>query len=129
MADWKDAQLNRAKEILAFELTKMVHGEEEAQKAETAAKNIFVGGGDSVDMPTTTLVADQLTDDAIGLLRLLVAAGPCPSNSAARTLVQQGSVTLDGEKVTDPTATVSRQALEKGVVIRKGKKTFHKVVL
>ncbi len=129
MDTWKDAQLNRAKEILAFELTKMVHGEEEAVKAEEAAKNIFAGGGESADMPTTTLTEDQLTDGSIGVLRLLVAAGLCPSNSAARTLVQQGSVALDGEKITDPSATVSAEALKNGVVIRKGKKVFHKVTL
>ncbi len=129
MDTWKDAQLNRAKEILAFELTKMVHGEEEAVKAEAAAKNIFAGGGDSADMPTTTLTEDQLTDGSIGVLRLLVAAGLCPSNSAARTLVQQGSITLDGEKLTNPSATVSADTLKNGVVIRKGKKVFHKVTL
>ena len=129
MDTWKDAQLNRAKEILAYELTKMVHGEEEANKAEAAAKNIFAGGGESADMPTTVLTGDQLTDGSIGVLRLLVAAGLCPSNSAARTLVQQGSVALDGEKVTDPSATVSAEALKNGVVIRKGKKVFHKVTL
>ena len=129
MAQWKDAQLNRAKEILAYELTKMVHGEEEAARAEAAARSIFAGGGESADMPTTTLTPEQLTDGKIGVLRLLVAAGLCPSNSAARTLVQQGSVALDGEKVADPVATVSAEQLQQGVVIRKGKKVFHKVTL
>ncbi len=129
MAQWKDAQLNRAKEILAYELTKMVHGEEEAARAEAAARSIFAGGGESADMPTTTLTPEQLTDGKIGVLRLLVAAGLCPSNSAARTLVQQGSVALDGEKVADPAATVSAEQLQQGVVIRKGKKVFHKVTL
>ena len=80
-------------------------------------------------MPTTTLTPEQLTDGKIGVLRLLVAAGLCPSNSAARTLVQQGSVALDGEKVADPVATVSAEQLQQGVVIRKGKKVFHKAVL
>ncbi len=129
MDAWEGAELNKAKEILAYELTKMVHGEAEAEKAQAAARSIFVGGGESEDMPTTTITPDMLTDGAIGVLRLLVAAGLAASNSAARTLVQQGSVTLDGEKVTAPNATVSAEALANGVVIKKGKKVFHKVTL
>ena len=129
MSDWKDAQLNTAKEILAFELTKLVHGEEEAAKAQASAKALFVSGGDDANMPTTELTADQLNDDKIGILTLMVACGLAGSNGEARRLVQQGGVFVNDEKVPNHTFAVTRQMLEDGVKIRKGKKVFHKAVL
>jgi len=129
MSDWKDAQLNTAKEILAFELTKLVHGEEEAVKAQTAAKALFVGGGDDANMPTTEISEDRLQDGNIGILNLMVACGLAPSNKQARQLVEQGGVFVNDEKVTAPTMLISREMLAEGVKIRKGKKVFHKAIL
>ena len=129
MSDWKDAQLNTAKEILAYELTKLVHGEEEAVKAQSAAKALFVGGGDDVNMPTTEIAADQLNDGKIGILNLMVACGLAASNGEARRLVQQGGVFVNDEKVPDHTFGVTEDMLKDGVKIRKGKKVFHKAIL
>ena len=129
MADWKDAQLNTAKEILAFELTKLVHGEEEANKAQAAAKALFVGGGDDTNMPTTEITADKLTDGKIGILNLMVACGLAPSNKQARQLVEQGGVLVNDEKVPSAQFAVTEEMLKEGVKIRKGKKVFHKAVL
>ena len=129
MDKWEGSQLNQAKEILAYELTRMVHGEEEAEKAQAAARAIFVSGGASADMPTTTLTAEDVPEDSIGVLSLMVKCGLCKSNGEARRLVQQGGVLVDDEKVTDPAATVAKEKLEAGVVIKKGKKVFHKAVL
>ena len=129
MAKWEGSQLNRAKEILAFELTKMVHGEEEAKKAEAAAKALFGGAGQSGDMPTTTLTAEDLTDGAIDLMGLLVKIGLCSTKSDARRTIQQGGITLDDEKVKDFAMTLSEEQLKKGLVLKRGKKLFHKVVL
>lgn len=117
---------NDAKELLAFELTKLVHGEEEAQKQLDAAKAIFAGGGNSESMPTTTLTAEDLTDGSIGLLTLLVKTGLAPSNGEARRLVQQGGITMNDEKVTDPKMQI---AMTGEVILKKGKKVFHKAVL
>ena len=130
MDSWKDAKINEAKEILAFELTKLVHGEEEAQKAQAAAKALFVGGaGDDEHMPTTEITADQLTDGQIGILNLMVACKLASSNKEARTLVTQGGVLINDEKVPAPTFMVTEAMLKEGVKIRKGKKVFHKAVL
>ena len=129
MADWKDAQLNVAKDILAYELTKLVHGEEEANKARDAAKALFSGAGDDANMPTTEITADQLTDGKIGILTLMVACGLAPSNKQARQLVEQGGVFVNDEKVPAANFTVSEEMLKAGVKIRKGKKVFHKAVL
>ena len=130
MDSWKDAKINEAKEILAFELTKLVHGEEEAQKAQAAAKALFVGGaGDDEHMPTTEITADQLTDGQIGILNLMVACKLASSNKEARTLVTQGGVLVNDEKVPAPTFMVTEAMLKEGVKIRKGKKVFHKAVL
>ncbi len=129
MADWKDAQLNTAKEILAFELTKLVHGEEEATKAQSAAKALFAGNGDDANMPTTEITADKLMNGAIGILNLMVSCGLAPSNKQARQLVEQGGVFLNGEKVPAATFAVTEEMLKEGVVIRKGKKVFHKAIL
>ncbi len=129
MESWKDAQLNTAKEILAYELTKLVHGEEEADRAKAAAKALFVGGGDDANMPTTEITADKLTDGNIGILSLMVACKLAASNGEARRLVQQGGVFVNDEKVSDPTFIVNEEMLRAGVKLRKGKKVFHKAVL
>ena len=129
MADWKDAQLNTAKEILAFELTKLVHGEEEAAKAQASAKALFMGGGDDANMPTTEITADQLKDGSIGLLNLMVLCGLASSNKQARQSVEQGGVMVNDEKITDARFAVTEEMLKEGVKIRKGKKVFHKAVL
>ena len=126
---WEGEQLNKAKEILAYELTKMVHGEEEAEKAQATARGLFSGAADHEHMPSTALDAALVKDGAVGLLAAMVAAGLCGSNREARQLVQQGGVLVDGEKVTDPKAVLTVDALNKGVVIKKGKKVYHKVTL
>ena len=127
MDKWEGAQLNRAKEILAYELTKLVHGEEAAEKAQATARALFGGKGDLDNMPETVLTADDLTDGSIGLLTLLVKTGICGSNGDARRLVQQGGVSVDDEKVTDPKTSYDESSLKNGIVIKKGKKVFHKV--
>jgi len=129
MSDWKDAQLNTAKEILSYELTKLVHGEEEADKAQAAAKALFVGGGDDANMPTTEIAAEKLSDGKIGILSLMVCCGLAGSNGEARRLVQQGGVFVNDEKVPDHTFAVTEEMLMQGVKIRKGKKVFHKIIL
>ena len=129
MATWKDSKINEAKEILAFELTKLVHGEEEAAKAQAAAKSLFVGGGDDANMPTTEIPADKLVDGKIGILNLMVACGLAPSNKQARQLVEQGGVLVNDEKVPNAQFAVTEEQLRQGVKIRKGKKVFHKAVL
>ena len=129
MDHWQGEQLNQAKEILAWELTKMVHGEQEADKAQATARGLFSGAADHENMPATTLDAALVKDGKVGLLAAMVAAKLCGSNREARQLVQQGGVLLDGEKVTDPATSLSVDRLQKGVVIKKGKKTYHKVML
>ena len=129
MDHWEGEQLNKAKEILAYELTKMVHGEEEAEKAQATARGLFSGDADHENMPATQLDAALVKDGTVGLLAAMVAAGLCGSNREARQLVQQGGVLVDGEKVTDPKAALTVEALNKGVVIKKGKKVYHKVTL
>ena len=120
------SELNRAKEVLAFELTNMIHGEEEAVKAQNAARALFSAGADDANMPTTELAEADLTDGAIGLLDLMNKGGLITSNGEGRRLVQQGGVSVDGEKVTDPATKITAEALKNGVVIKKGKKVFHK---
>ena len=129
MDSWKDAQLNTAKEILAYELTKLVHGEEEAEKAQAAAKALFMGAGNDANMPTTEITEDKLSDGKIGILNLMVACKLAASNGEARRLVQQGGVFVNDEKVPDHTFSVSQEMLKEGVKLRKGKKVFHKAVL
>ena len=129
MDHWEGEQLNKAKEILAYELTKMVHGEAEAEKAQATARGLFSGAADHEHMPSTALDAALVKDGAVGLLAAMVAAGLCGSNREARQLVQQGGVLVDGEKITDPKAVLTVDALTKGVVIKKGKKVYHKVTL
>lgn len=122
-------QLNSAKEVLAYELTNLVHGEEEAKKAQEAARAIFSGGASSANMPTTQVEADSLTDDSIGLMDLMVLGGMVKSKGEARRLITQGGVSLNDEKVGDVYATVSKADLEAGAVVRKGKKVFRKFTL
>ena len=129
MDSWKDAQLNTAKEILAYELTKLVHGQEEADKAQAAAKALFVGGGDDANMPTTQIDGQQLVDGKIGILNLMVACKLAASNGEARRLVQQGGVFVNDEKVPDHTFAVTEAMLKEGVKLRKGKKVFHKATM
>ena len=130
MDKWEGAQLNQAKEILAFELTKLVHSEEEARKAQDAARALFSQGGDRSNMPTTTLAAGDLIDGAVGVLDLMLKCGLVPSKKEARRLIEQGGVELDGVKVTDVAASVTAEQLSgEGVTIKKGKKVFHRAVL
>ena len=130
MDKWEGAQLNQAKEILAFELTKLVHSEEEARKAQDAARALFSQGGDRSNMPTTALAAGDLTDGAVGVLDLMLKCGLVPSKKEARRLIEQGGVELDGVKVTDVAASVTAEQLSgEGVTIKKGKKVFHRAVL
>ena len=129
MDHWQGEQLNKAKEILAFELTQMVHGTEEAEKAQATARGLFSGAADEANMPSTKLDESLLRDGKAGLLSVMVAAKLCSSNREARQLVQQGGVLVDGEKVADPSFALTAEQLKSGVVIKKGKKVYHKVML
>jgi len=130
MAGWEGSQLNEAKEILAYELTKLVHGEEDAEKAKAASKALFAGGGDTEHMPTTELTNDDFGGGSIDVLTLLVKCGLAASKGEARRLVQQGGVTVNDEKVTAIETTFGcEQFTGDGVVIKKGKKVFHKAAL
>ena len=124
------SEINKAKEILAFELTKMIHGEEEAKKAQEGARALFSTGADTDNMPTTELTADDLTDGAIAILDLMLKAKLIPSKGEGKRLIQQGGVALDDVKITDMFHTVKADDFAKGyVVIKKGKKVYHKAVL
>ena len=128
MDKWEGSQLNTAKEILAFELTKLVHGEEEAKKAQDAAKALFVGGGDMSNVPTTALTAENLTDGSIGILDMMVTCKLAPSKKEARRLVEQGGVTVNDEKVSDVNTRYTADDLSgDGIMVRKGKKVYHRV--
>ena len=129
MDEWEGIQLNTAKEILAFELTKLVHGEEEAQKAQEAARALFGAGASSENMPSTSVCEAEFTDGKIAVLDLMLKAEIIKSKGEGRRLIQQGGVTLNDEKVTDPYAAVDINAFEDEVVIKKGKKVFRKFVL
>ena len=129
MDTWKDARINEAKEILAYELTKMVHGEAEAEKARTAARALFAGGSDDSDMPTTVLSADLLTDGKIAVLDLLTACGLIPTKSEGRRLIQQGGLVINDEKITGIERSYTADDLKNGLKIRKGKKIFHRATL
>ena len=129
MDKWEGSQLNRAKEILAYELTALVHGEDEAKKAENAAKALFGAGGDSANMPTTVLADADFENGGINILSLLVATGLCPSRGEARRLVQQGGIVVDEKKVESIDESIPQEKFSgEGVIIRKGKKVFHKAV-
>ena len=129
MDAWQGEQLNRAKEILAFELTKMVHGEQAAEKAQATARSLFGGVADAENMPATVLKASDLQAGSLSILDALVACGLASSKREARRLIQQGGISLDGEKVADPTTTLAAGALAKGIVIKKGKKVYHKITV
>ena len=128
MDKWEGSQLNRAKEILAYELTALVHGEEEAKKAEESAKALFGAGGDSANMPTSVLTDADFENGSINVLSMLVTTGLCPSRGEARRLVQQGGVTVDDVKVASIDESLARERFEgEGIIVRKGKKVFHRV--
>ncbi|HIS44445.1 MAG TPA: tyrosine--tRNA ligase [Candidatus Scatomorpha merdigallinarum] len=128
MGTWKDAKINEAKDILAWELTSLVHGEEEANRAREGARAVF-GGGVTENMPTTELTADDLTDGGIDVLTLLVKTGLCASKSDARRNVQQGGVTANDEKVDDIAKTFTEDELKAGVILRRGKKSYNKALM
>ncbi len=129
MDKWEGSKLNEAKEILAYELTKLVHGEEEAEKAQAGAKALF-GGGPSAEIPTTEITETDLTDGKTDIISLLVLSGLCPSRSEARRAVQQGGVEAGGEKVTDAAKSIEADALTgEGLVLKRGKKAFNRVIL
>ena len=128
MDKWEGSQLNRAKEILAYELTALVHGEEEAKKAEESAKALFGAGGNNANMPTSTLTDADFENGNINVLSMLVATGLCPSRGEARRLVQQGGVMIDDVKVASIDESLARERFEgEGIIVRKGKKVFHRV--
>ena len=129
MDRWEGGRINEAKEVLAYELTKMVHGEEEAEKAQSAARALFSGAVDAADMPATVLDSALIQDGKVAVLDLLVAAKLAPSKGEGRRLMQQGGISIDGEKVADPTASMDVARLQEGIVIKKGKKVYHKVSL
>ena len=125
---WDDSRINEKKELLAYELTTLVHSKEEAEKAKEASHALFSGVGDDSNMPTTELTPGE-TGEGMGILDLLIRCGLAPSRGEARRLVQQGGISLDGEKVSDANLTVSADSLKTGVKIKKGKKVFHKVIV
>ena len=128
MSSWEGAQLNTAKEILAYELTALVHGKEEAERARDAARALY-GAGDSSMTPTVTVTEDMLRDGAVDIISLLVLGKMVPSRSEGRRAIEQGGVTVADEKITDVKATVTADQLKNGVLIRRGKKSFNKFVL
>ncbi len=128
MDAWEGAKLNEAKEILAYELTKLIHGEEEAEKAKAASRALFVGGSSELT-PSVEVTADALSDGKIDVNSLLVLGKMVPSRSEGRRAIEQGGVTVDGEKVSDVKATVTEEALRTGVLIKRGKKSFVKFLL
>ena len=128
MSDWEGSKLNEAKEILAFELTKLVHGEEEAVKAQTAARAVF-GAGNAEEAPEAPIGEDAFTDGSVDLITIMVAAGLATNRSDARRNIEQGGVTVDGEKVVDFKATYTKDQIAAGIVVKRGKKNFKKIVL
>ena len=129
MEGWEGSQLNTAKEILAFELTKLVHGEEEATKAQESAKALFAGGGSLENMPTAELTAEDFTDGKIDLIGVLVKVGLNPSRSEARRAIEQGGVTVNDEKITDIKKEFTAEDFGEGMIVRRGKKNYKKVVV
>ena len=129
MDKWEGSQLNRAKEILAYELTALVHGEEEAKAAEASSKALFGGRGDDENMPMTEITINDLSDGVIDIMTALVKTGLCASKSEARRNIQQGGVSVNDEKVTDISAAFDADALKNGIVIKRGKKNFNKLIL
>ena len=129
MDSWPDSRINEKKEVLAFELTSLVHGQEEAEKAQSAARALFSGEGDDASMPTTCLCCEQVPEEGINIIDLMVCCGLVKSRGEARRLIEQGGVKVNGEKVASTYATVSREQLCAGAKIKKGKKEFHKALL
>ncbi len=129
MDSWEDSRINEKKEILAFELTKLVHGEEEAVKAREASHALFAGGGDDSTMPTTEFAASDIPEEGMNIMDVLVKTGLAASKSEARRLIQQGGISVDGEKVSAIDAVLTKAQFEAGAKLKKGKKVFHKVVL
>ncbi len=129
MDKWEGSQLNTAKEILAFELTKLVHGQEEAEKAQSAARALFAGGGDDANTPSTEISKDELQDGSIDVISLLVRSELVKSRSDGRRAIEQGGVSIDGEKISDVKATVEEDRLAEGILLKKGKKNFRKITL
>ena len=129
MDAWPDSRINEKKEVLAFELTSLVHGQEEAEKAQSAARALFSGEGDDASMPTTCLCCEQVPEEGINIIDLMVCCGLVKSRGEARRLIEQGGVKVNGEKVASTYATVSREQLCAGAKIKKGKKEFHKALL
>ena len=127
MEKWEDNRINEKKEILAYELTKLVHGEEEANKAQSSAKALFSGEGDDDNMPTTEF--DSFPSEGDQLLNILIKCGLTTSRGEGRRLIEQGGLTVNGEKVTDPNVVISLEELKQGLKIKKGKKVFHKAIL
>lgn len=128
-AKLEGAELNKAKEALAFELTKMIHGEDEAQKAQAAARALFAGGADNSNMPTTQLTSDDFTDGSVLLIDMMLKSSMIKSKGEGRRLIQQGGVSVNDEKITDVYKTLSESDFENDVIVKKGKKVFHKFVL
>ena len=129
METWPDNRINEKKEILAYQLTALVHGEEEAEKAKKVSHSLFAGGGEDSDMPTTEIPAADVPEDGMGVLDLMVVCGLAKSKGEARRLVEQGGVSVNGEKVASQEARIAKAALQEGATVRKGKKVFHKAVL
>ncbi|MBQ6527218.1 MAG: tyrosine--tRNA ligase, partial [Clostridia bacterium] len=129
MDHWDDSSINEKKKILAFELTTLVHGEEEARKAEATAAALFSGAGSDENMPTTELSESDVPENGLLLPDLMVRCGLCPSKSGARRLIQQGGVTINGETVSDENTLITRSQLQDGVKIRRGKKVYHRAIL
>ena len=130
MEKWEGSQLNKAKEILAYELTKMIHGEEEADKAQEGARALFGGGANTDNMPTTEIGEEELADDGIAILDLLIKCKLIPSKGEGKRLIQQGGISVDDNKITDMFHKLTKGDFEKGhVIIKKGKKVYHKTVL
>ena len=129
MEGWEDSRINEKKEILAYELTALVHGKEQAEKAQASARALFSGNVDDANMPTTELSEQDFTDGKINVADLLVKCGLTQSKGEAKRLIQQGGVTVDNQKVATFDLAIERLQIEKGVIVKKGKKIFHKVIL
>ncbi len=129
MEKWPDNRINEKKEILAYELTELVHGKEEAEKAKKVSHSLFGGGGDDADMPTTTLSSDDLTDGEINMMDVMLKCNLVKSKSEARRLIQQNGVSVDNVKISMDTLMVSEAQLKDGIVIKKGKKVYHKAIM
>ena len=129
MDQWDASRINEKKEILAFELTKLVHGEEEAVKARDASHALFAGGGDDANMPSTEIAASEIPENGLGVIDLLKKCGLVAGSGEARRLIEQGGIQLNGEKVADISRTVTKEELQTGVMIRKGKKVYHKALI